>query len=143
MEIVERVKKVVANILVFDDLSKIDITSSLRNDLGADDLDIAGIIMALENEFNINITDDEFENRSLRVQTLVDLVLDIKGLEPVKPKTKKTVNKRVIKFTEYTYDDGSISIKPSVKGWNDMELIGMLHYYLDLFTVNAIRGNAK
>lgn len=58
-------------------------------------------------------------------------------------KTKRTVNKRVIKFTEYTYDDGSVSIRPSVKGFNDMELIGMLHYYLDLFTVQAIRGNEK
>lgn len=58
-------------------------------------------------------------------------------------KTKKTIKKRVVKFTEYTYDDGTISIRPSTKNWNDMELIGMLHYYLDLFTVQAIRGNAK
>ncbi len=58
-------------------------------------------------------------------------------------KIKKTINKRVIKFTEYTYDDGSISIKPSVKGWNDMELLGILDYYKDVFKVNMIKENGK
>lgn len=139
----EKIKKIIAGILGFE-VYEISPNSRITNDLGADDLDVVEIIMTLESEFNITISDAEFENKLLRVQNLIDIVLDLtENIKPVRPPSKKTIKKRTVKFTEYTYDDGSVTIKPSTKGFNDMELLGLLTYYFDLFKVNMMRGNAK
>lgn len=48
---------------------EIDDTSSLRNDLGADSLDEIEICVEVEKEFNIKISDADFE----KVKTVNDL----------------------------------------------------------------------
>lgn len=59
-EIFEKVKKIVAEELEVDPK---DITSeaSFANDLGADSLDTVELVMALEEEFEIEIPDDVAE----------------------------------------------------------------------------------
>lgn len=56
---------------------------------------------------------------------------------------KKTIKKRVIKFTEYTYDDGTVSLKPNTRNFNDFELVGILSYYCDVFKVRMMQFNNK
>lgn len=155
----EKIKKIIAEVLCCE-IGIIKPSHFLSIDLGADDLDIVEIIMSIEKDYKISIPDNFIgfiDSNSITVQNLIDITNDSTKVDKteaynyldsfketkVRPPSKKTIKKRAIKFTEYTYDDGSVSIKPSVKGFNDMELIGLLHYYLDLFTVNTIRGNAK
>jgi acyl carrier protein len=56
----ERVRKVLAEQL---DISEDEVTlqASIMDDLGADSLDVVEIIMALEEEFGIEIPDEEAE----------------------------------------------------------------------------------
>ncbi len=117
-------------------------------DLGADDLDMINIIMSLEAEFNISIPDDSFNRHFyLKVDELIKIVKDIVGSEevtPVKVKpTVRTVKKRVIKFTEYTYSDGTQNVKPVIKGFSDFEILGILDYYRDAFKINMLNANRK
>ncbi len=58
MEILEKVKKIVADQLGVDE-EKITPQSSFTDDLGADSLDLVELIMALEEEFGISISDEE------------------------------------------------------------------------------------
>lgn len=46
----------------------------LANDLGADSLDMVEVVMAIEEEFGIEITDEEAEDRLATVGAFVDLV---------------------------------------------------------------------
>ena len=57
--------------------------------------------------------------------------------------TKKIIKKRVISFTELTYDDGTLELTPKTTDFNDFELIGLLKYYLDLYVVRTIQINNK
>ena len=56
----ERVKKIVAEQLGVNE-SEIKIESSFVNDLGADSLDTVELVMALEEEFETEIPDEEAE----------------------------------------------------------------------------------
>ena len=58
----EKVKEIVADQLGVDDLDSITPATSLRKDLEADSLDAVEIIMALEDEFSLEISDEEAEN---------------------------------------------------------------------------------
>jgi acyl carrier protein len=61
MEDIEtRIKKVIADMLGVDDADMVP-NASIVNDLGADDLDEVELIIALEEEFDIEIPDDEAE----------------------------------------------------------------------------------
>ena len=55
-----RIKKIIAEQLGSDE-ADISLTSSFIEDLGADSLDIVELIMALEEEFDIEIPDSEAE----------------------------------------------------------------------------------
>ena len=58
--ILDRVKKVIADQLGLD-VKEITMESSFVDDLGADSLDIVELIMALEEDFDIEIPDEDAE----------------------------------------------------------------------------------
>lgn len=58
----EKVKEIIADQLGVDDIDAITPTTSLVNDLEADSLDAVEIMMALEDEFDIEIPDEQAEN---------------------------------------------------------------------------------
>ena len=60
-ELFEKMKKLIADRLEIDE-SKITLDSSFRQDLGADSLDIVELVMAMEEEFEVEIPDEEAEN---------------------------------------------------------------------------------
>ncbi|CCY99888.1 acyl carrier protein 1 [Clostridium sp. CAG:793] len=72
-EIFEKVKKVIMEQLGVSD-SAITLEASFIDDLGADSLDIVELIMALEEEFDIEIPDNDAE----KVATVGDVVDYIK-----------------------------------------------------------------
>jgi acyl carrier protein len=53
---------------------EIDLNSSLTDDLGADSLDLVELVMAMEQEFDIEIPDEDAEN----IQTVGDAVNYVK-----------------------------------------------------------------
>ena len=61
--ILDRVKKVIADQLGLD-AKEITMESSFVDDLGADSLDIVELIMALEEDFDIEIPDEDAEKIS-------------------------------------------------------------------------------
>lgn len=63
-----RIKELVAEELGID-VSEIKEDTSLKNDLNADSLDLFQIIMALEEEFDIEIPTEDVEN----IDTLTDI----------------------------------------------------------------------
>ena len=73
MSIEERVKKIVAEQLGVNE-SEVKIDSSFVNDLGADSLDTVELVMALEEEFECEIPDEDAENITTVKQAL-DYVL--------------------------------------------------------------------
>ena len=72
MSVDERVKGIVAEQLSIG-LDEINNESSFIDDLGADSLDTVELVMALEEEFDIEISDEEAENIST-VQTAIDYI---------------------------------------------------------------------
>ncbi|CEP90907.1 acyl carrier protein [Paraclostridium sordellii] len=58
----ERVREIIAEQLGIDDLNTITLNTSLTEDLEADSLDAVEVIMALEDEYGIEIPDEEAEN---------------------------------------------------------------------------------
>ena len=69
MESMDRIKKIIVDQLGVDE-SKITENSSFVDDLGADSLDIVELIMAFEEEFDIEIPDEDAE----RMKTIGDAV---------------------------------------------------------------------
>ncbi|AGF47010.1 acyl carrier protein [Candidatus Kinetoplastibacterium desouzaii TCC079E] len=72
----QRVKKIVAEQLGVNE-SDVKDSSSFVEDLGADSLDMVELVMALEDEFETEIPDEEAENIST-VQHAVDYILSHK-----------------------------------------------------------------
>ena len=60
-DIATRVKKIIIDKLGVDE-SEVTPDASFTNDLGADSLDTAELIMEFEKEFNISIPDEQAEN---------------------------------------------------------------------------------
>jgi acyl carrier protein len=71
--IFERVKERISEVLGIDH-EDITMESSFMDDLGADSLDVVELIMALEDEFDLEIPDEEAE----KIQTVGDVVEYIK-----------------------------------------------------------------
>ena len=70
MDIFEKVKELIAEQLDVADKDGITEASSITDDLGADSLDVVDLVMALEDEFNVEIPEDEVEN----IKTVGDIV---------------------------------------------------------------------
>lgn len=69
----EKVKKIIAEVLNVD-VEEITMDTTFVDDLGADSLDIFQIIMGLEEEFDIEIANEEAE----KIVTVGDAVEQIK-----------------------------------------------------------------
>jgi acyl carrier protein len=77
MDIEARVKKIVAEQLGVNE-GDVKIESSFVDDLGADSLDTVELVMALEEEFECEIPDEEAE-KITTVQQAIDYVNSHKG----------------------------------------------------------------
>ncbi|MBR9808844.1 MAG: acyl carrier protein [Alphaproteobacteria bacterium] len=73
-DVLERVKKIVVENLDVD-CDKVVESASFIDDLGADSLDLVELVMAFEEEFNIEIPDDVQES----IRTVGDAVTHIKA----------------------------------------------------------------
>ncbi|WLF83454.1 acyl carrier protein [Moraxella sp. ZY210820] len=71
-DIEQRVKQAVAEQLSLD-AESIKNEASFMDDLGADSLDLVELVMALENEFDITIPDED-SNQITTVQSAIDYV---------------------------------------------------------------------
>ncbi len=71
-EIQDKVKSIIVEQLGVDD-DEVTLDASFTDDLGADSLDIVELVMAFEEEFSIEIPDEEAENIA-RVREAVDYI---------------------------------------------------------------------
>ena len=58
----EKIRSIISEQLSIDDVDTITLDTSLTEDLEADSLDAVEVIMALEDEFGIEILDEEAEH---------------------------------------------------------------------------------
>ncbi|MFC7442416.1 acyl carrier protein [Laceyella putida] len=65
----ERVKKIIVERLDVD-AAEVTLEASIKEDLGADSLDVVDLIMELEDEFDLEISDDE----AAKISTVGDIV---------------------------------------------------------------------
>ena len=72
--IFEKVREIIADKLSLEE-DEIKMESSFVDDLGADSLDLVELVMALEDEFDMEIPDEEVE----KVTTVSDVVEYIKS----------------------------------------------------------------
>lgn len=73
-DIFERVKKIVAERLDVDE-ADVKLESSFKEDLEADSLDVVELVMELEDEFDLEISDEDAE----KILTVGDVVEYIKN----------------------------------------------------------------
>lgn len=67
--IFEKIRTILSEQLDIDE-DDITMDSAIAEDLGADSLDVVDMIMAIEDEFEVEITDDDIEN----IKTVGDVV---------------------------------------------------------------------
>ena len=72
MSVEEKVKEIIVDQLGVDD-KQVTTSASFIDDLGADSLDTVELVMALEEEFDIEIPDDEAEKIG-KVQDAIDYI---------------------------------------------------------------------
>ncbi len=72
--VLERVTKVVVDRLGVDE-SEVKLEASFREDLGADSLDVVELVMELEDEFDMEISDEDAE----KIATVGDAITYIEG----------------------------------------------------------------
>ncbi|MBO1005249.1 acyl carrier protein [Pseudogracilibacillus auburnensis] len=73
-EVFDRVKEIIVEQLDVEE-SEITMEASFRDDLEADSLDVVELVMELEDEFDLEIADEEAEN----INTVGDAVNYIEG----------------------------------------------------------------
>ena len=72
--VLERVSKVIVDRLGVDE-SEVKLEASFRDDLGADSLDVVELVMELEDEFDMEISDEDAE----KIATVGDAITYIEG----------------------------------------------------------------
>lgn len=72
----EKVKEILSKQLEIS-VDEIKVENSLQEDLGADSLDVVEIVMALEDEFSIEIADED----TAKIKTVDDIVKYIESLK--------------------------------------------------------------
>ena len=72
MSVEEKVKEIIVDQLGVDD-KEVTTSASFIDDLGADSLDTVELVMALEEEFDIEIPDEEAE-KIAKVQDAIDYI---------------------------------------------------------------------
>lgn len=65
----EKIRKIIASELMIEE-SDIELSSNIRDDLGADSLSLVDLVMALEDEFGLEIPDESLDS----VKTVEDVV---------------------------------------------------------------------
>ena len=75
-DVLERVTKIVIDRLGVDE-SKVTLEASFKDDLGADSLDVVELVMELEDEFDMEISDDDAE----KISTVGDAVNYINSIK--------------------------------------------------------------
>ena len=73
MSVAEKVKSIIVEQLGVD-AEEVTPAASFTDDLGADSLDIVELVMAMEEEFDIEIPDDDAE----KIQTIGDAIAYLK-----------------------------------------------------------------
>jgi acyl carrier protein len=68
-DVLERVTKIIVDRLGVDE-SEVKLEASFKEDLGADSLDVVELVMELEDEFGMEISDDDAE----KISTVGDAV---------------------------------------------------------------------
>jgi len=71
-DVFDRVKKIIVDRLDVEE-DKITLEASFKDDLGADSLDIVELVMELEDEFELEISDEDAEKIN-RVGEVVDYI---------------------------------------------------------------------
>lgn len=70
----EKMKEIIAEQLSVD-VSEIELSSNFKEDLGADSLDLFELVMALEEEYDVEIPAEELEN----IATVEDVIEYLKA----------------------------------------------------------------
>ncbi len=70
----EKMKEIIAEQLSVDE-SEIGLSSNFKDDLGADSLDLFELVMALEEEYDVEIPSEELEN----IATVEDVIEYLKA----------------------------------------------------------------
>jgi len=65
----EKLQKIIADLLDVE-IKEITLEASIANDLGADSLDIVELVIAIEEEFNLEIPDEDAE----KIKTVQDII---------------------------------------------------------------------
>ena len=73
-EVLERITKIVVDRLEVE-ASEVKLDAAFKDDLGADSLDVVELVMELEDEFGMEISDDDAE----KISTVGDAVNYIKS----------------------------------------------------------------
>ena len=73
-DVLEKVSKIIVDRLGVDE-SEVTLEASFKDDLGADSLDVVELVMELEDEFGMEISDDDAE----KISTVGDAVNYIKS----------------------------------------------------------------
>ena len=73
MSIEEKIKEIIAEKLGIKDAGEINNEASFIDDLGADSLDTVELVMAFEEEYGVEISDEEAE-KIKTVQNAIDFV---------------------------------------------------------------------
>ena len=60
--VLEKIKEILAEQFDIEDMATLNESTNIEDDLGADSLDVVEVLMSIEDEFKVEIPDEEIEN---------------------------------------------------------------------------------